>query len=343
MARKQVRLKDVAEKAGVAVNTASTILNRRPNSWASKETEARVFDAAKELGYRPNRAAVALQSGRFNTVGLLISDMLNPYYAQFASLLGRALEEKGYVLVIENWRNDLKREKSLLEDFVHRNLDGVAAFLSDVDEHREFLESQSKLGFPMVALAMPGVEQVQVDMVMPNFETGLREAATTLHDLGHSKFVFLTARLEGQRVGKRPVLFKELVEGMNGSQVEIVELGPTLEESREVSLKVLSGPDRPTAVVALNDLTAVGVMRAAKELSLDIPGDVSVVGIDGVPIGEFLPVSLSTIVQPIEAMVKRTLEMLLERIEGEDDKGPQQAEFPTKFLKRESIGSVSKG
>ena len=84
MAVGKVRLKDVAEKAGVAVNTASTILNKRPNSWASKETEKRVFDAAKELGYRPNRAAVALQSSRFMTIGLLIADLENPYYTHFS-------------------------------------------------------------------------------------------------------------------------------------------------------------------------------------------------------------------------------------------------------------------
>ena len=72
--QRKVRLKDVAERAGVAVNTASTILNRRPNSWASKETEARVFKAAKELGYRPSKTARALQSGRYNTIGLLIQE-----------------------------------------------------------------------------------------------------------------------------------------------------------------------------------------------------------------------------------------------------------------------------
>ena len=143
MAVGKIRLKDVAEKAGVAVNTASTILNKRPNSWASKETEKRVFDAAKELGYRPNRAAVALQSGRFMTIGLLIADLENPYYTHFSEVFGNQIEEKGYDLLIENWRTDLEREKKLLADMVHRNVDGVVAFVSDVDEHREFLESQT--------------------------------------------------------------------------------------------------------------------------------------------------------------------------------------------------------
>ena len=80
-----MRLKDVAQLAGVAVNTASTILNQRPNSWASEKTRERVMKAAAELGYRPNRAALALQSGRFNTIGLLVADLDTPYFCHFES------------------------------------------------------------------------------------------------------------------------------------------------------------------------------------------------------------------------------------------------------------------
>jgi LacI family transcriptional regulator len=342
MARKQIRLKDVAEKAGVAVNTASTILNRRPNSWASKATEERVFAAAKALGYRPNRAAVALQSGRFDTIGLLIADMLNPYFTHFASVLGKAVEARGYNLVIENWRTELKREKKLLEDFVHRNVDGVAAFMSDVDEHREFLETQAKLGFPMVALAMPTAGEVPVDLVMPNFEIGLREAAGTLYELGHRRFVFLSARSKGQRVGKRPALFQAIIGELPESEVEVVECGPSIEEARDVAQRILVGPNRPTAVVALNDFAAIGVMRAAKELRLDVPTDLSVVGIDGIPLVGQLTVSLSTVAQPHEEMVEKTVELLLSRIEGKsvEERAPERAEFPTRFILRESVGAA---
>ena len=97
----KIRLKDVAAAAGVAVNTASTILNRRPNSWASKETEERVFKAASELGYRPNRAALGLRIGRFNAVGLLVADINNPFYTAFAHFLTLEAERQGYDVVIE--------------------------------------------------------------------------------------------------------------------------------------------------------------------------------------------------------------------------------------------------
>ena len=114
--KRKVRLKDVAERAGVAVNTASTILNRRPNSWASKETEERVFNAAKELGYRPSKTARALQSGRYNSIGFLIQDLTNPFYATLADELEAAVEEHGYDLLIENCRSSIVREKHVFAD-----------------------------------------------------------------------------------------------------------------------------------------------------------------------------------------------------------------------------------
>lgn len=338
MAGGKVRLKDVAERAGVAVNTASTILNRRPNSWASKETEERVFSAAKELGYRPNRAAVALRSGSFKAIGLLVADLENPFYTHFSRVFGNKIADLGYDLVIENWQTDLEREKKLLEEVVHRNVDGVVVFVSDLDEHREFLERQAKLGFPIVALAMPGVQESAVDVVVPNFATGLKEVAECLYKLGHRRFSFLAARSQGQRVGGRPTFFSKVIAEFGDAESEVVNCGPSLIEARQVGREILEKADRPTAVVALNDLTAIGVMRAAKDLGLKVPEDVSVVGIDGIPLGEFLEVSISTVAQQHEKMAAKAVEFLVERIEGDGNGAPQRAEFSTHFIQRESVG-----
>ena len=124
----RARLKDVAEKAGVAPNTASTILNRRPNSWASKETEERVFAAAKELGYRPSRAALGLRLGSFKTVGLVIPDLHNPVYTTFADLLEQRMREHGYDLIVEHSRTDVNYEKHCLDSILDRQIDAVTYF-----------------------------------------------------------------------------------------------------------------------------------------------------------------------------------------------------------------------
>ncbi|MFK7910685.1 MAG: LacI family DNA-binding transcriptional regulator [Akkermansiaceae bacterium] len=336
MAAKKARLKDVAEKAGVAVNTASTILNRKPNSWASKETEERVFEAARELKYRPNRAAKSLQAGKFNSVGLLVADINNPYFTHFSEMMAIDLEKRGYNLVIESWRMDREREVKQLQDLVDRTVDGVVAFISDVEQHREFLEFQANVGYPIVLMAMPGGKDLPVDAVMPDFETGLEQAADVLLKQGHKKFVFLAARSKGQRVGGRPAIFDRIFSELNGVSAEVVDCGAAVQDALEVARELLSSDDRPTAVIALNDYTAIGVMRAAKENGLNVPEDLSVVGIDGVPLAAQLPVSLSTIEQPHEDMVRESVRFLCERIEGEADSEVRYAMFPTRFVQRES-------
>src|SRR5262245_49348727 len=207
----KVRLKDVAARAGVAINTASTILNRRPNSWASNATEQRVFVAAEELGYKPNRAAVALRSGRFNSIALLLPDLYNPFYCMFADLLEREAEKRMYDTLIESWRMDLARERHCLGDIMDREVDGVAALLSDHASHQEFLADQFKRRRPFVALSQTGGAALPVDSVLADFTNGLREAVSRLFELGHRRFGFICALASGQPDQQRQQLFREMI------------------------------------------------------------------------------------------------------------------------------------
>lgn len=339
----KIRLKDVAERAGVAVNTASTILNRRSNSWASKATEARVFKAAEDLGYRPNRAALALRMGRSNAIGLLIPDLHNPFYTAFADLLEMEAERAGCDLVIESWRTSLEREQHCLSEIVERQVDGVAAFLSDNETHRAFLAGQFDKGRPFVALSVTGGPALPVDSVLTDFSTGLHEAVDALCALGHRSFVFVCALSEGQGDGNRPALFRQMLseKGISENGFEFVRSGPEIEDARSSCAEFFQHrQDRlPTALIALNDLSAIGAMRAAADRGLVVPRDLSVVGVDNIPLAQFLPVSLSTIAQPIREMAQRTSVLLLDRIaNGRQKSHREQAVFSTRFIPRESIG-----
>ena len=342
----KIRLKDVAERAGVAVNTASTILNHRPNSWASKETEERVFKAAADLGYRPNRAAVGLRFGKFNTLALLVADLHNPYYTAFADLLGREVEKRGYDLFIETWRSDLARERHCLVDVGDRQVDGVAAFLSDVEPHRAFLEAQVAERRPFIALAPVGGAALPVDSVLVEFDRGLREAVDALFTLGHRRFAFVCALAPGQSDGLRAELFGGLLKerGLNGGGFGFARCDHSIESAYSVAKELLARPaaKRPTAVIALNDLSAIAAMRAAVDLGLGVPAQVSIAGVDDIPFSRFLPVSLATVAQPLGEMAAAAAELLVGRIDQRDGdwRPPQRRVFPTKFIARESIGPV---
>lgn len=341
----KIRLKDVAARAGVAVNTASTILNRRPNSWASKETEERVFKAAEELGYKPNRAAQALRFGRFHAIALVIADLHNPYYTAYADAMEEEAGKRGYDVLIETWRNDLAREKDILDKLENRNVDGVAAFLSDPENFRDFLTAQAAVGTPYVVLSTTGEPALPVDAVLADFEGGLRAAVEALVAAGHRRFGFICALAKGQFAGNRPEIFRRLL-GENGvpeANIAIVECSHTIASAFEAAGQLLAKPeaDRPTALIALNDLSAIGTMRAAASRGLQIPRDVSVIGVDDIPLASFLPVTLSTIAQPIQDMAVRAVDLLIERIENKQAaREPVQAVFPTTFIPRESLGPV---
>jgi LacI family transcriptional regulator len=348
--KRKVRLKDVAERAGVAVNTASTILNRRPNSWASKETEERVFKAAKELGYRPSKTARALQSGRYNSIGFLIQDLTNPFYATLADALETAVEEKGYDLLVENCRSSVVREKHVFGDLSDLEVDGVVLWLSDNDVYREELAERFRQGQPVVALGngLPD-PALPVDAVFSQFTEGLTEAVDAMHGLGHRRFAFLSALAEGTSDGSRPRLFQELLAARKvpASSIQVLRCGHSIDSACETFASFLAkaGDKRPTALFAMNDLSAIGAMRAARDAGLSIPDDISIVGVDDIPLAAYLPISLSSIRQRFVKITEAAADLLLSRIDPGDNPPPdepRQVVFPTHFVARESTGPVPK-
>ncbi len=341
----RARLKDVAAKAGVAPNTASTILNRRPNSWASKETEQRVFDAAKELGYRPSRAALGLRMGSFKTIGLVIPDLHNPYYTAFADRFERKLRDHGYDLIVEHSHNNIEFEMHCLESILDRQIDAVTYFVSDFDRHIDFLKTAKKAGKAVVG--MTGLSAAEdpfpFDSVEIDFSVGLIDAVEHLLALGHEKFAFLCALAAGQEAGDRPEVFNEMLKERGIPEANNVFISCTHKMANvyEVFKRFLleAGDDCPTALIAMNDLSAIGAIRAAEDAGLRVPEDLSVIGVDNIPLGDYLHRKLTTIEQPIEAMAESAVRMLLKRL-SDQEIDFQTMRFDSKLIIKETTAKV---
>ncbi|MEN8735497.1 MAG: LacI family DNA-binding transcriptional regulator [Lentimonas sp.] len=337
----RARLKDVAALAGVATNTASTILNRRPNSWASKETAARVFKAAEELGYKPSRAALGLRLGSFKTVGLIIPDLHNPVYTTFADLLERRMRESGYDLILEHSRTDLNYEKHCLDSILDRQIDAVTYFVSDLESHLEFLKRAAKTSKHVVALTGPSAESFPFDAVEMDFYEGITAAVEHLLELWHERFAFLCALAKGQEAGDRPNLFNQMLKerGIPENQNSFIPCAHDLQSARSTFgafLDGISGP-KPTALIAMNDLTAIGAMRAASERGIRVPEDLSVIGVDNIPLGRCLPRQLTTIAQPLEDLANTTAEFMLQRLDKKSEvSAPLSRKFKAKLLIKET-------
>lgn len=320
----RARLIDVAAKAGVAPNTASTILNRRPNSWASKATEERVFKAAEELGYRPSRAALGLRLGSYKTIGVVIPDLHNPIYTTFADLLEQRLREKGYDLILEHSRTDFTHEKHCLESILDRQIDAVTYFVSDLATHLEFLAKAAKTSKPVVAHVGPSENPFGFDAIVMDFSQGICDAVEHLLELGHERFAFLCALSKGQKAGERPEVFRQLLQarGVSDENNHFISCAHDLKSARESFGHFLDSlPGKPpTALIAMNDLSAIAAIRAANDRGLAVPEDLSVIGVDDIPLGDFLPRRLTTIAQPIEELADVTAELLFRRLESSEKK-----------------------
>ena len=342
----RARLKDVAEKAGVAPNTASTILNRRPNSWASKETAARVFKAAEELGYKPSRAALGLRMGSFKTVGLVIPDLHNPVYTSFADHLERALRPHGYDLIVEHTRNDIEYEIHCLESMLDRQVDAVTYFVSDLDKHLEFLKTAKKARKSVVAMTGPSLDDAPFpfDAVEIDFSAGLIDAVEHLLEQKHERFGFLCGLAKGQEAGERPEVFNQLLRerGIPEENNVFIPCAHDLASAKDTFgafLDNCNGP-RPSALIAMNDLTAIGAIRAASERGIRVPEDLSVIGIDNIPLGDFLHRRLTTIAQPLDELANATAELLLQRLEGDAKDGkPRTKKFKAELILKETTSS----
>lgn len=336
----RARLIDVAARAGVAPNTASTILNNRPDSWASQETRERVLQAAKELNYRPSKAALAVRLGRYKTIGLVVPDLHNPFYPVLADYLDQAVAAQGYDLILEHTRNDLASEQHCFQSILERQVDGAALIVSDPNLHRTFLAGLAGSGPPVVALAAKPDVALPVDSVVSDFSEGFAQAIEHLIGLGHKRFAFLAALAKGQDDGKRPELYRSLLgaRGIPSENISFVRCEHHIASARDAFRDLLrqAKTRRPTALIALNDLSAIGAMRAAADEKLVVPRDLSVIGVDNIPLGEYLPVALTTIAQPIKDMVARTASLLIQRIEGKSVARASQTIFPTELIVRES-------
>lgn len=302
-----------------------------------------MFKAAKELGYRPSRAALGLRLGSFKTIGVVIPDLHNPVYTTFADLLEQRVREKGYDLILEHSRTDLEYEKHCLDSILDRQIDAATYFVSDLRRHLEFLKKAAKLSKPIVALAGPTDKAYSFDAVVMDFSQGIRDAVEHLLDLGHERFAFLIALAKGQTGGARPELFNKLLKerGIPDRHVHFISCAHDLKSARNAFGEFLDKvkEDRPTGLIAMNDLSAIGAIRAATDRELEIPRDLSVIGVDNIPLGDYLPRRLTTIAQPLEDLAIATADLLLLRLgDSSGATKPVTRKFSAKLLLKETTG-----
>lgn len=325
---------DVAELAGVNPSTVSRALST-PGRIGAK-TEAKIRAAARELDFHVNPMARALQTGRTNTIGLLVADITNPMFFNVARGAERAAFEHGYTLVIAESQESGPREVEAADRII-RSIDGlilVSTRLSD-DEIRS-LSSRT----PTVVLNR---RVDDVDTLIPDVEIGIDQAIAHLAGLGHRSIAYLPGPPQSWMSQARE---QAVLRSAERRGLEVVAFGPeepTREQGAAALPRVLASG--ATAAMTYNDLMAIGLLGAAAEAHYRVPRDLSVVGFDDIFGADFTSPTLTTVRTPLAQMGELAVRRILHRLERIDSQAEpgrfEQERLDTELIIRRSTGRIS--
>jgi LacI family transcriptional regulator len=329
-------MRDVAEHAGVSVTTVSHVINEtRPVSDALRE---RVLAAVDELGYQPNVLARSLRRGETHTIGMIVPDSANPFFAEVARGVEDTSFEQGYSVILCNSDGDLDKELLYANVLAEKRVDGILFVAAGVStEHIRDLQSR-RMPLVVVDREIPGAA---VDSVLTHNCHGGRLATRHLLELGHRRIGCITGPSDVTPSAERVTGYRQVLDG-DGIPVDealIVKGDFQYESGYQAACQLLAMDDPTTAIFACNDLMAVGATRAALEMGWKVPTGLSVVGFDDVRLASFANPPLTTIVQPKYEMGVVAATMLLERMR-DLDMSPRRRVLDTSLLIRQSTAPV---
>jgi DNA-binding LacI/PurR family transcriptional regulator len=324
---KRVTISDVALKAGVSKSTVSHVINK--TRFVETETQKKVILAINELNYRPSGIARSLVSQRTRTAGLLISDVGNPFYHEVILGVEEVALANGYSVFLCNTSYDLERGMKLIHSLIDRSVDGVLFMSSSMSI--EMVEEVVKNQIQAVVLDWEN-SQVQdlAATITIDFKTGIRQAVAHLVELGHEHIAYVSGPLNLWTARARRDAFRDSLEdlGLDPHSALIIEGNLRIEGGYKAASQLMNAKPAPSAVIAANDLTALGVLWAARNEGVLIPEQLSVIGLDDIDLASKITPPLTTIALPRFEIGKRAMQLLLDTID-----------HPAEAIRQQEVGT----
>jgi LacI family transcriptional regulator len=330
-------IKEVAARANVSSATVSHVING--TRFVSDQVREQVLKAMDELGYRPNALARSLRSGFTHTLGLILPDSANPFFAEVGRSIESAAFEAGYSVFLCNTENDPQKESLYVDVLTNKQVDGIIFVATG--ERGESLGKLLEMDVPVVVMDrhFPGLD---MDVVLVDNYQGGYMAAHYLLALGHRRIACIAGPSNINPSAQRVAGFRDALKEMGlAERPEYMQHGDFHPDTGwEAARRMLTLPEPPTAIFACNDLMAMGVLRAAGELGLRTPENLSVIGYDDIDLASYTIPPLTTIQQPKNEMGQAALQFLLNRIQDKNQ-APQHILLPAKVVRRGSCQSPS--
>ena len=329
-----ISIRDVAERSGVSIATVSRTVNRIPT--VDPDLASRVWKAIEEVGYLPNTQARALVSGRSRMLGLIVSEITNPFFPELVQEFENLAVAQGYEVLIGSTNYEPVRTESLIRRMLQRNVDGVAVMTFGIEEELvlKLVEREFPLVFIDQGLDLPNIRVLKVD-----YAEGIRQGVQHLAALGHRQIAFISGPLRlRSAVARRDAFLKSMAElGLTVPQEHMLEGTHTMEGGMSAMEKLVALAELPTAIMCSNDMTAIGVLHGLYRTTHGVPQEISVVGFDDIHLAQFMLPPLTTVQMSCRALASAAIEALRAGIERDHPESPRKEwKIPTHLVVRQS-------
>jgi LacI family transcriptional regulator, galactose operon repressor len=304
-------IREVAESAGVSYATVSHVINN--TRLVSQETRERVLAAMDALNYHPNELARSLRQGKTHTIGLVLPDSANPFFAEISRGIEDEAFKKGYSVFLCNTELDTQRELFYVDVLSKKQVDGII-FVAAGDQ-ADSLDFLLRRSMPVVMIDR-NVPNVEVDAVLTDNQLGGFLATRHLIELGHKRIACIAGPSSITPSAERMIGYRRALEeaGLSYDENLILRGDYHAQSGLDITHSILTMNPRPTAIFALNDLMALGALRAAAEANYSVPRDLAVVGYDDLELAQFTNPPLTTIAQPKKEIGAQAVYLLVDRI-----------------------------
>lgn len=340
--RGSVTIDDVARQVGVAKGTVSRVLNNYTD--VSEETRVRILKAVKDLGYQPSATARNLKRGRQDTLGIVIpvghGSGADPFLAEFIDGIARALDDLGLDLLVTTAHSPDHMIESIKRLIARRKVDGFIVTRTEVSDKR--IAELSAHGFPFVTHGRSSLPATHAWFDIDN-EAAFADGVRHLYSLGHERIGFVGGSLELNFARQRLQGYRQGLYGLGVAEDLALETLQDLDEKGGFAgaKALLSLEEPPTALLCVTDALAIGAIQFCREHGLDVGSDVTVIGYDGLPVGEYLDPPLTTFSQSAQEAGGRVARMLVDVLDGKDPRSLQALAQAT-LIRRASDGPPAK-
>lgn len=337
---------DVARLAGVSRATVSYVVNGLTEEGIpiTDETRQRVLEAVKTLGYHPDYRAQSLRSGTTNTMGLLLPDMQNPHYWEIATGVEQQLKSEDYDLLLASTSLDPGKEKHFINALSRRRIDGLILLLTFPEQVQTQVQSLVNSQMPLVIVGTNVLDVASeigatVDTAEPDYYDGAVQIMRHLLGLGHKHIGFIYGVANIQLGTDRFSAYQQGLEnaGIVYDENLIEPCGTTLDAGYQATLRLLERAPHLTALLVINDLLAMGALRAAAVRGLRVPNDLSIASFDDIEMAAYVTPPLTTTRVNAEEVGRTAARLLLMRLQNPSIE-PQHIRIPSRLIVRSSTG-----